>query len=63
MHPFTHFLLDALSRLGVSIVAGTLVSCLVMDDLATLHLVLFAIGLLMTAAGYPARHGPNRGEA
>ena len=54
MNNMKYFLLDTLSRLGTSILAGTLVSCLILGQVERLHAVLLLGGALMAGFGYPA---------
>lgn len=66
MNPTIRFLLDTVSRIGTSILAGSLVSCLVLGRLEPLHLWLMLSGVLLTGFGYPLRQGramPRQTEA
>lgn len=47
------FFLDTLSRIGSSILAGSLVSCLIIGRVEPLHIGLMLAGILMTGLGYP----------
>lgn len=54
MNSTLRFLLDTLSRIGSSILAGSLVSCLIIGRLEALHIVLLIAGAALTGLGYPA---------
>ena len=47
------FLFDTISRVGSSILAGTLVSCLVLEKFEPLHIGLMLAGAALTALAYP----------
>lgn len=47
------FIVATLARIGASIFAGTLVSCLIVGRLEALHLVLMSIGLALILSAYP----------
>lgn len=49
------FIVDTLARIGSSIFAGTLVSCLIVGRLETLHLVLMGIGLALILGAWPGK--------
>lgn len=57
MNPTIQFLLDTTSRIGTSILAGSLVSCLVLGRLEPLHIWLMLGGALLTGFGYPLGQG------
>jgi hypothetical protein len=47
------FLLDTLARIGSSIFAGTLVSCLIVERLEPVHLILMGEGLIFMLSSWP----------
>lgn len=47
------FIFDTLSRIGTSILAGSLVSCLIIGRVEPLHLGLMLAGIILTGFGYP----------
>ncbi len=49
------FIVETLARIGSSIFAGTLVSCLIVGRLETLHLVLMGIGLTLILGAWPGK--------
>lgn len=49
------FLLDTLARIGSSIFAGTLVSCLIVERLEPVHLILMGVGLIFMLSSWPRR--------
>lgn len=51
------FLLDTLARIGSSIFAGTLVSCLIVERLEPVHLVLMGLGLALMLIAWPRQEG------
>jgi hypothetical protein len=52
------FIVETLARVGSSIFAGTLVSCLIVGRLEVLHFVLMGIGLALILSAWP-----RKGEA
>lgn len=54
-----HFFRETLSRLGTSIFAGSLVSCLVSGHIESLHIALLLLGVFLTALGYPIASGKD----
>ncbi len=55
----TRFLLDTASRIGSSIFAGSLVSCLVEQRIEILHIALMILGVILTALAYPTVQSKN----
>lgn len=53
MSPQTAFLLETASRIGISIFAGTMVSCLILHTVELLHFELMGSGLVLMGLGYP----------
>lgn len=53
MNTILRFSLDTLSRIGSSILAGSLVSCLVIGRLEPLHIILMLAGTALAGLGYP----------
>lgn len=53
MKPPLAFLLETVSRIGISLFSGTVVSCLILNRLEWFHIGLMGIGLLLMTAGYP----------
>lgn len=49
------FIVETLARVGSSIFAGTLVSCLIVGRLEALHLVLMGIGLALILSAWPRK--------
>jgi hypothetical protein len=50
----THrFFLDTISRIGSSILAGSLVSCLITGRVEPLHIGLMLASVALTGLGYP----------
>lgn len=47
------FFFNTLARVGSSIFAGSLVSCLVLGRLESLHIWLMIIGVALTSFGFP----------
>jgi len=52
MSQANYFLLESVARIGSSIFAGTLVSCLILNRLEWLHIILMASGLCLMSCGY-----------
>lgn len=59
MATLLRFLADTLSRIGASIFAGSLVSCLVLGQVETLHISLMLIGITLAGLGYPLALKPQ----
>ncbi|WP_449391281.1 hypothetical protein [Eoetvoesiella caeni] len=57
MSTVQRFIFDTLSRIGTSILAGSLVSCLVIGRLEPLHIVLMLTGVVLTGFGFPLIRG------
>lgn len=53
MNSTLRFVLDTLSRIGSSILAGSLVSCLIIGRLEALHIVLLLAGAALTGCAMP----------
>lgn len=53
MSTVLRFFLDTLSRIGSSILAGSLVSCLIVGRIEPLHIGLMLAGVTLTGLGYP----------
>jgi ABC-type transporter Mla maintaining outer membrane lipid asymmetry permease subunit MlaE len=53
MNTALRFFLDTLSRIGSSIFAGSLVSCLIVGRIEPLHIGLMLAGIVLTGLGYP----------
>lgn len=58
MSTVLRFFLDTLSRIGSSILAGSLVSCLIIGRIEPLHIGLMLAGVALTGLGYPQRRFP-----
>lgn len=52
MTPFSRFLFETLSRIGISMFSGTLVSCFILHTVELLHFVLLGSGMLLMGLGY-----------
>ena len=53
MTPTFRFVLDTLSRIGTSVLAGSLVSCLIIGRVEPLHIGLMLAGTALTGLGFP----------
>lgn len=59
MATFIRFLAEMLSRIGASIFAGSLVSCLILGHADVLHIGLMIAGITLTGLGYPLALKPR----
>lgn len=57
MSRITYFLLETFGRIGSSIFAGTLVSCLILDRIEWLHIILMSSGLILMVCSFPLASG------
>lgn len=57
MSRLTFFFLETLGRIGSSIFAGTLVSCLILGRMEWLHIILMGSGLLLMGWSFPIAPG------
>jgi hypothetical protein len=62
MSRLTYFFLETLGRIGSSIFAGTLVSCLILDRMEWLHFILMGSGLLLMGCGFPIAPGRHKAQ-
>lgn len=60
MPKVAYFSLENLARVGSSVFSGTLVSCLILDRVEWLHIVLMSTGLLLMGYGYLIAPSPTR---
>lgn len=62
MSRLTYFFLETLGRIGSSIFAGTLVSCLILGRMEWLHVTLMGSGLLMMGSSFPIAPGRDKAQ-
>lgn len=60
MTRLTYFFLETLGRIGSSIFAGTLVSCLILGRMEWLHIILMGCGLLLMGCSFPIAPGRHK---
>ena len=53
MSRLAYFFLEILGRMGSSIFAGTLVSCLILGRMEWLHIILMGVALLLMGCSFP----------